>query len=400
MWEKVQLKAIIEKPISGEWGDDGGNIKIIRTTNFTNNGILDLTDVVSRNIGLKKVQKKRLFKGDTIIEKSGGSPTQPVGRVVFFNEEAIYLCNNFTSIIRPKQNVFPKYLFWFLFNNHISKKTLKYQNKTTGIINLKLENYINEIEIPLPPLPIQEKIAAIIDKADELRRKDQELQKKYDELAQAIFIDMFGDPVKNEKGWEVKKLGEICRKITDGTHHSPKNTNEGYKYVTAKHIKNCKLDFNSNPTYVSETDHKEIVGRCNPEFQDVLYIKDGATTGMAAVNTLTEEFSMLSSLALFKLNKNFINHDYLTYYLNADFVKENLIREFMAGAAIKRFTLQKIKNFNILLPPLHLQQAFAKKIELINEVKAKTNTTKSEELFQSLLRRAFKGELVDQYSVL
>jgi len=323
----------------------------------------------------------------TIIGRKG-SINNPL-----FIEEPFWNVDTAFGLV-AKDNLHPKYLFYFC-------KTFNFLrlDKSTTLPSLTKSDLL-EIEIPLPPLSIQEKIAAILDKADELRRKDQELQKKYDELAQAIFIDMFGDPVKNEKGWEVKKLGEICRKITDGTHHSPKNTNEGYKYVTAKHIKNCKLDFNSNPTYVSETDHKEIVGRCNPEFQDVLYIKDGATTGMAAVNTLTEEFSMLSSLALFKLNKNFINHDYLTYYLNADFVKENLIREFMAGAAIKRFTLQKIKNFNILLPPLHLQQAFAKKIELINEVKAKTNTTKSEELFQSLLRRAFKGELVDQYSVL
>src|SRR5690606_17368710 len=77
-------------------------------------------------------------------------------------------------------------------------------------------NFDNTL-VSLPPLPIQEKIATILDKADALRRKDQELQRKYDELAQAIFIDMFGDPVKNEKGWEVKKLGEVCCKIGSGS---------------------------------------------------------------------------------------------------------------------------------------------------------------------------------------
>src|SRR5690606_37928501 len=81
-----------------------------------------------------------------------------------------------------------------------------------GVQNLNV-SVVRKYEIPLPPLPVQEKIAAILDKADELRRKDQELQKKYDELAQAIFIDMFGDPVKNEKGWEVMRLGEVCSKI-------------------------------------------------------------------------------------------------------------------------------------------------------------------------------------------
>src|SRR5690606_4394470 len=70
---------------------------------------------------------------------------------------------------------------------------------------------INDLHIPLPPLPVQQRIADMLDKADALRRKDQELLKKYDELAQAIFIDMFGDPAKNEKGWEVKMLGEIAQ---------------------------------------------------------------------------------------------------------------------------------------------------------------------------------------------
>jgi type I restriction enzyme S subunit len=77
---------------------------------------------------------------------------------------------------------------------------------------------LKELQIPLPPLPIQKRIAEILDTADALRRKDEALLKKYDELAQAIFIDMFGDPVKNEKGWEVKKLGEVCHYIKDGTH--------------------------------------------------------------------------------------------------------------------------------------------------------------------------------------
>lgn len=89
-----------------------------------------------------------------------------------------------------------------MFNNHLTQNTLKYQNKTTGIINLQLERYIEDLQIPLPPLPIQKRIAEILDAADALKRKDQELLKKYNELAQAIFIDMFGDPVKNEKGWE------------------------------------------------------------------------------------------------------------------------------------------------------------------------------------------------------
>src|SRR5690606_17622850 len=82
-------------------------------------------------------------------------------------------------------------------------------------------NKLKNLEIPLPPLPVQEKIAAILDKADALRRKDQELLKKYDELAQAIFIDMFGDPVKNEKGWEVKSIDQLVTKERHSIKRGP-----------------------------------------------------------------------------------------------------------------------------------------------------------------------------------
>jgi len=163
----VRLKDVINKPISGEWGDGEGNISILRTTNFTNDGKLDLKEVVQRNIDSKKIAQKQLVFGDTIIEKSGGSPSQPVGRVVYFDQKSgVYLCNNFTSVIRSKSDIDARYLFWFLFNNHLTKNTLKYQNKTTGIINLQLERYIEELQIPLPPLATQKRIAEILDAAD------------------------------------------------------------------------------------------------------------------------------------------------------------------------------------------------------------------------------------------
>ncbi len=207
MWEIKNLSEIIPKAISGEWGDDVGSVKVLRTTNFQNDGTINYDNVVTRSIAQKKIDQKALKFGDTIIEKSGGSPSQPVGRVVFFdNQNDVFLCNNFTSVLRPSSTADAKYVFWFLFNNHLTGKTLNYQNKTTGIINLKLERYLQELTIPLPPLPTQKRIAEILDKADTLRKKGKQLLQYYDDLAQSLFIDIFGDPVKNEKGWEEKPV--------------------------------------------------------------------------------------------------------------------------------------------------------------------------------------------------
>src|SRR5690606_16489389 len=118
-------------------------------------------------------------------------------------EPKSYINGNAMALDNLSPTVSIKYLYYSL-------KTRGFHDVISGSAQPQITREgLEKIEIPLPPLPIQEKIAAILDKADALRRKDQELLKKYDELAQAIFIDMFGDPVKNEKGWEVKRLGEL-----------------------------------------------------------------------------------------------------------------------------------------------------------------------------------------------
>lgn len=90
---------------------------------------------------------------------------------------------------------------------------------------------VKELQIPLPPLPIQQKIAAILDEADAVRRKDKALLAKYDELLQAVFYDMFGDPVKNEKGWEIVTVAEVTSAIKDGPHTSPVYSDVGYPFM-------------------------------------------------------------------------------------------------------------------------------------------------------------------------
>ena len=92
---KTLLKDLIEKPITGEWGLEGNRIKVLRSTNFSNKGVIDLKNLVFRDIPEHKIVSKKLKKGDIIIEKSGGGPNQPVGRVVYFDLDEEFICNNF-----------------------------------------------------------------------------------------------------------------------------------------------------------------------------------------------------------------------------------------------------------------------------------------------------------------
>ncbi|MBB1454588.1 restriction endonuclease subunit S [Pseudoalteromonas sp. SG43-5] len=205
---------------------------------------------------------------------------------------------------------------------------------------------------------------------------------------------MFGDPVTNPKGWELRSLASLCRKITDGTHHSPPIVEKGFPYVTAKHLKKTGLEFHAKPWYVSEEEHKKIFSRCNPEKNDVLYIKDGATTGLAAINEYDFEFSMLSSLALLKPNFELVNSEFLCMFLNHPRTKLVLTAN-MAGAAITRLTLAKIKDVKVPLPDINTQEKFKEVYisvrAILNKVKASDGL--SEQEFNSLSQKAFAGQL-------
>ena len=251
-------------------------------------------------------------------------------------------------------------------------------------LNLSLKD-ISELEINLVSKEEQDKTVAVIGNVDNLIGKRKQQLQKLDELIKARFVEMFGNPVSNPMKWEKRTLKEICLKLNDGTHFSPENFETGeYKYVTAKNIKKSGFDF-SSITYVSEEIHRPIYERCNPEKGDVLYIKDGATTGIAMVNDLEEEFTLLSSVALLKQDRTVVNGHFLANTLNNEDVYA-CIRNNMGGAAITRLTIAKLNAISIVVPPIELQNQFADFVEQIN--KSKLNVQKSLEKLE-MLKKAF-----------
>lgn len=211
----AKLFDITGKCLSGEWGiddDDGTGIPILRTTNFTNEGIINYNNVVTRQINKKNIQEKYLRNGDIIIEKSGGSDKQPVGRVVFFEgEENIYLFNNFTGLLRVKnQNKwYPKYVFYTLFANYLNGGTRQFENKTTGLHNLKTDSYVSSIEIREISFEKQEKIVKNLDSVCRLIELRKQQLSKLDELVKSRFIELFGNAEN------IIPIGELCN-VTGG----------------------------------------------------------------------------------------------------------------------------------------------------------------------------------------
>lgn len=171
-------------------------------------------------------------------------------------------------------------------------------------------------------------------------------------------------PFEIPQNWMWVRLKEISFKITDGTHHSPINTKNGdYMYVTAKNIKDKGVDL-SNITYVTKEVHNEIYARCNPELNDILLIKDGATTGVVTVNNIDEPFSLLSSVALVKPVNKLIEPWYIAYVLRSSLFYKT-IRTQMTGTGITRIVLRQIEPFIVPLPPLAEQKRIADVLERV-----------------------------------
>lgn len=196
MNEMSKLIDITGKALSGEWGTDdelGTGIPVLRTTNFTNDGVVNYKDVVTRTITKKNIDDKFLRNGDIIIEKSGGSDKQPVGRVIYFEgPENTYLFNNFTGLLRVKKidKWFPKYVFYALFSNYQKGGTRRFENKTTGLHNLKTDIYISSFEIKDIDILTQEKICKQLDSVRNIIQLRKQQLQQLDELVKARFVEL------------------------------------------------------------------------------------------------------------------------------------------------------------------------------------------------------------------
>jgi len=263
---------------------------------------------------------------------------------------------------------------------------------------------IDSLLITIPPVEEQEKIANFLDhetaKIDTLIEKQQQLIKLLKEKRQAVIshavtkglnpnapmlnagVEWLGEVPEH---WSTGRLAYQVDLLVDGTHHSPESYPEGdYLYITAKNIKENGFDF-SNISYISSSDHEEIYSRCSVRNDDVLYIKDGATAGIAMINNLKEEFSLLSSVALIRPRKLILRPKYLKYHLNASVFKDEMLNR-LSGGAMTRFTIDGISRFNVLIPPLEEQD---KIVELIEKRASKMDalTKKAEKAIRFMQER-------------
>lgn len=384
----AKINDLITDKISGEWGEEVNGtpaVNVLRTTNFTNQGSLNLQSIVKRNVSADLIAKKKLSKGDVIIEKSGGSPTQPVGRVVYFDLEGDdYLCNNFTAILRPSKEIFPKYFFYALYFLHLSKRTLKYQNKTTGILNLKLERYLEEEQIKVPDLNTQKQIAQLLEEADIARQKRKAASALTDEFLQSTFLSMFGDPIVNNKKWSKKFFKQICNiekraiapdKIAKGSYyvgleHIEKNSGELIGFLSTSEIELMSTKFCFTSKHI-------LYGKLRP------YLNKVCLPSIAGVCS-TDILPIVPK-------QNIANKYFLAFLMRQPFFIEK-VTTMSTGANLPRISPKILEEFKVICPPFSLQQKFASIVAATEQLrqKQKQSEIELENLFQALLQKYFE----------
>ena len=231
---------------------------------------------------------------------------------------------------------------------------------------------LKEYEIPLPQLEVQQEIVMEIDG-----------YQRVIDGARAV-IDNYKPTISIDPKWPIVRLGDACEVIMDGSHYSPQTSESGPRlYLTSKNVRENYLDL-SDVRFISEGDHKSIYNRCPVKKGDVLYIKDGANTGLSAINNLSDEFSLLSSVAVLRGKEGCLDNHYLSFYLNTISGRDNLL-SMMSGVAIRRLTLIKIHNASIPLPPLDDQK------KIVAQIKTEQNLVASNQTLIGLMEDKVKA---------
>ena len=213
-----------------------------------------------------------------------------------------------------------------------------------------------------------------------------------------MIVPVDEQPYKLPNNWVWVKLDNLCSKITDGTHKTPKYTDSGVPFISVKDIYDNQVSFD-NTKFISQEEHNELYKRCNPEYDDILLTKSG-TIGRTAVIKTKNEFSLFVSVALLKNYKNIIDSSYLSLNIQDFFNKIN-ISQTIKGGVIKNYHITDMKEQLIPLPPLEEQREIVRILDevLENENKVKELLELEERidiLEKSILNKAFKGELGTQ----
>ena len=372
---------------------------VIRMTNFAEDGTLDYSDVAHLDVEARQFEKRRLQFGDIILEKSGGGPRQPVGRVALFDrKDGDFSFSNFTSAIRVRnqQELDCRYLHRFLHWTYLSGVTEGMQSHSTGIRNLNGAAY-KCIRIPLPPFAEQRRIVGIVDEAFEGIAAAKENAQKNLHNARAVFDSYLSSVfTKSPDSWMGTTIGEHIR-FVDYRGKTPKKTQRGLRLITAKNVKMGYLQ-EAPREFVAPDSYDGWMTRGIPRRGDVLFTTEAPLANVAQLDT-DAKVVFAQRIIIMQPDPSKLDSAFLKYLLLSGPAQQRIHAK-GTGATAKGIKASLLKTIAISFPAsLDEQLQIVAALNAVNEesqhgvVLNQRKLAALEELKKSLLYHAFNGEL-------
>jgi type I restriction enzyme S subunit len=410
-WQKKSLADVCQFS-NGLWKGEKPpfkNVGVIRNTNFTKDGALDNSDIAYLDVEAKKFESRRLQFGDVILEKSGGGPKQPVGRVVLFDlPEGDFSFSNFTSALRvlePNSLDF-RFLHKFLHWTYLSGVTEAMQSHSTGIRNLHGDAY-KSIQISFPEHSEQQRIVGILDEAFNGIATAKANAEKNLQNARALFESHL-ESIFTHRGvnWDRLTLEDLLERgwiesHLDGNHggdypRKEEFINEGVPYISANCLDNDRVDM-SRAKYLSPS-RAALLRKGIATDKDVLFAHNATVGPVAILHTEEEKVILGTSLTYYRCNPDRILPEYLAHYMRSFGFKSQYLTV-MRQSTRNQVPITKQREFYHVIPPLDEQNIIVSQLDgLFDNVQRLESIYQQklaalEALKKSLLHQAFSGQL-------
>lgn len=339
----------------------------VKPSDLPSQGIV-LIEETEYYVSRKGLSKSRVLPTGSVLVSCIGS----IGKIGILTKEAC--SNQQINAIIPKNDIDSKFIAYSIYAYRFLLESIA-NAPVVPIIN---KTDFSKIQIPLPPKSTQLSIVSELDKINELIRLKKEQLKDYDNLAQSIFYEMFGDPVENEKGWEVKHLGELCDKISNGYNAKLEEDTyktEGIMYFRCQNVWRNHFDY-SDLVYIDE-DTNQKMKSSSLKHNDFLITKIGrintenSSLGRVSLYEGDDDKANLSgNLCFARLTKDIAVHKFILYILISNQFRNYIRRTTVGGIDKRALNVKQISSFPIISPPLPLQHLFAQRIEQIERQKS------------------------------
>ena len=385
-WREVSLTSVADIRFSSVNKVSQPGEEPVRLCNYTdvynNDYVTADMDFMRATATKSEIERFGLQVGDVIITKDSETPDDIGIPTVVDTTAPDLVCGYHLALLRPNQDeVDPTFLAKQLAHHRIARYFGQQANGTTryGLSTAAIAN----APLHLPRPENQRSASALMRMVDAQIAQTKAVIAKLTQVRAGMLHDLLSygldehgqlrDPIAHPEQfqgsplglipveWDVFRIDDVSEKVQDGTHFSPKSTSGPRRYLTSKNIRFGYLDL-AECGWISENEHREIFRRCDVRKGDVLLTKDGANTGNAAINTLDDDFSLLSSVAFVRGKDGRLVSEYLLNYLLSP-VAQKRIKDLMSGNAITRLTLQKIKDFTIPVPGYEEQRVIAAHLE-------------------------------------